>query len=397
MTASIASLRVRFPRDTGFHAALKDGAAAYFDQAGASRWGDRAMHAKTAIIVAWFAASYGLLLAWGGTSGWVATAATLSLALATAGIGFSIMHDANHGAYARSPRVNQAWSLALDFIGASSFLWRRKHNVQHHTFANVDGLDTDIDAGPFLRLAPTQPLRRFQRAQHVYAWPLYGMLLIKWWFVDDFRNLLGGRIGAVPFARPQGRALATLVAGKVAFLGWSIVVPALVFRSAWVAVFFVFGAMVLGIVLSIVFQLAHVLPESQFHAAETVTGHLPTGWAEHQVLATADFAPRNRLLGWYLGGLNFQIEHHLFPDVCHVHYPALSRMVEATCRVYGIPYRAFPSLGSAVAAHQDLLRSLGRPGSVSASARAGRTGREGAPMTGPAHGGAAEPATAGSA
>ena len=377
MTASIASPRVRFPRDSGFHAALKDGAASHFDQRAVARWGNRAMHAKTAIILTWFAASYGLLLAWGGTSEWLAAGLTVSLALATAGVGFSIMHDANHGAYARSPRVNHAWALALDFIGASSYLWRRKHNVQHHTFANVDGLDTDIDAGPFLRLAPSQPFRSFHRFQHVYAWPLYGMLLIKWWFVDDFRNLLGGRIGNVPFPRPRGRVLATLVAGKVMFLGWSIVLPALVFRSAWVAAYFVFGAMVLGIVLSIVFQLAHVLPESQFHEAGTVARHLPTGWAEHQVLATADFAPRNRLLGWYLGGLNFQIEHHLFPDVCHVHYPALSRMVEATCRAYGVPYRAFPSLRSAVAAHHQLLRSLGRRGAGSESPVAGRSGAEG--------------------
>jgi len=358
-----AAPRVRFPHDTGFHAALKTGAASYFDRTGRPRAGGLAMHAKTAIIVAWFVASYGLLLAWGGTSGWLAAALTLSLALAMAGIGFSIMHDANHGSYSRSPRVNYAWGLALDFIGASSYLWRRKHNVQHHTFANVDGLDTDIDAGPFLRLSPTQPLRRFQRFQHVYAWPLYGLLLIKWWFFDDFRNLLGGRIGAVPFSRPRGRELATLIAGKASFVGWSLVVPALVFRSVWVPVLFGFGAMVLGFVLSIVFQLAHALPDAQFHAAGTEDRHLPTGWAEHQVLATADFAPRNRLLGWYLGGLNFQIEHHLFPDVCHVHYPALSRLVEESCRAFGIPYRAYPSLGRAVAAHHGLLRWLGRPGS----------------------------------
>ena len=138
--------------------------------------------------------------------------------------------------------------------------------------------------------------------------------------------------------------------------------PALVFQSAWVPAVFVFGAMVLEFVLSVVFQLAHAVPDARFHEAATVGGHLPTGWAEHQVLATADFARGNRFLCWYLGGLNFQIEHHLFPDVCHVHYPALSRMVEETCRAYGIAYRAYPSLGGAVAAHHHLLRRLGRPG-----------------------------------
>src|SRR5512138_2003655 len=169
---SDARPRVRFPRDEGFHAAVKRGAAEYFHETGRARWGGLAMHAKTGAIAGWFACSYALLMVWGGSSAWLAVALTISVALATAGIGFSVMHDANHGAYSRSARVNHAWGLALDVIGASSYLWRRKHNVQHHTYANVDGLDTDIDAAPFLRLAPTQPRRAYQRFQHVYAWPL---------------------------------------------------------------------------------------------------------------------------------------------------------------------------------------------------------------------------------
>jgi len=357
------SPRVRFPRDGGFHVALKDRAAAHFAAMGRARWGGRSMHAKTALILGWFAGSYALLLLWGGTSAWLALALTLSVSLATAGIGFSVMHDANHGAYSRSSRVNRTWGLTLDLVGASSYLWRFKHNVHHHTYANVDGMDADIDAEPFLRLAPSQPLRAFHRHQHVYAWLLYGVLAVKWWFVDDVLDVVRGRIGGrLPFPRPRGRELAALVAGKAVFLGWAVVVPTIVFRSGWAPLLFLVGALTLGVVLSTVFQLAHAVPETEFQAARDGERRMPTGWAEHQVRATVDFARTNRLLGWYVGGLNFQVVHHLFPDVCHLHYPALARIVEATCVAHGVPYRAQPTLRAAIGAHYRHLRALGRPG-----------------------------------
>jgi linoleoyl-CoA desaturase len=146
------------------------------------------------------------------------------------------------------------------------------------------------------------------------------------------------------------------------FVTWALVVPVLVFRSIWVAPLFLLYAFTLGVVMSTVFQLAHAVPDAEFHAARPGDQRMPTGFAEHQVRATVDFAPSNRLLGWYVGGLNFQIEHHLFPDVCHVHYPALAPIVEATCRAHGIPYRTAPTLRAAIAAHYRFLRALGRPG-----------------------------------
>ncbi len=319
------------------------------------------MRAKTAAILGWFAGSYALLLLVGGTSPWVAVLLTLSLALATAGIGFSVMHDANHGAYARSARVNRAVGLSLDLVGASSYLWRFKHNVHHHTYANVDGMDADIDAGPFLRLAPSQPLRALHRWQHVYGWFLYGVLAVKWWFVDDVVDLVRSRIGPHPFPRPRGAELAAVRAGKAVFVGWTLVVPLLVFRSGWVVVLFLLGALSLGVVLAVVFQLAHAVPDARFHAAPSGDHRMPTGWAEHQVRATVDFAPSNRLLGWYVGGLNFQVEHHLFPDVCHTHYPALAGIVGAVCAEQGVPHRTHPTLRAAIAAHYRFLRTLGRP------------------------------------
>jgi linoleoyl-CoA desaturase len=365
--------RVRFPKDDGFHAALKRRVAAHFEATGRRRTGGAAMHAKTALILGWFAASYALLLLAGGASAWLAAALTLSIALATAGIGFSVMHDANHGAYARSRAANRAWGLALDFVGASSYVWRFQHNVQHHTYANVDGMDPDVDGGPLLRFAPSQRRRAFHRGQHAYAWVLYGFLALKWWFVDDVLAVARGRLGGHPFARPRGAELVAFFAGKAAFVGWALVVPALVFRSWWVVAPFALGALMLGMVLATVFQLAHIVPDAEFHAAGAGERRLRASWAEHQVRTTVDFAPSNRLLGWYLGGLNFQIEHHLFPDVCHTHYPALAPIFEAVCREHAVPYRTQPTLRAAIASHYRFLRSLGRaPAALAGDARADR-------------------------
>ncbi len=356
-----AAPRVRFPRDDGFHADLKLRVAAHFARTRRSPFGGGAMRRKTAIILAWFAASYALLVVLGGASVLLAVALTASLALATAGIGFSVMHDANHGAYSSSPRVNRAMGFTLDLVGASSYVWRFKHNVHHHTYTNVDGMDADVDAGPFLRLAPSQRLRAFHRWQQLYAWALYGVLALKWWLVDDAVDLVRGRIGPHAYARPGRRALAAAVAGKAAFLGWAVVLPVAVYRSAWPVLYFVLGSMLLGVVMSTVFQLAHVLPDARFQAANGGEQRMPTCWAEHQVRATSDFAPSNRLLGWYVGGLNFQVEHHLFPAVSHVHYPALAPIVEDACRARGIPYLSRPTLRAAIAAHHAFLRTLGRP------------------------------------
>src|SRR5262245_17931065 len=153
------------------------------------------MLAKSALLLGWFAASWALLVLvaehW-----WQAVPLAGSLALAIAGIGFCIQHDANHGAYSRHRLVNRMMERSLDFLGASSYLWRLKHNVFHHTYTNLHGADHDIDLGPFARLAPAQPRRPMHRFQHLYMWAFYGFTAFNMHFVEDFKQLWLGRIGA---------------------------------------------------------------------------------------------------------------------------------------------------------------------------------------------------------
>jgi linoleoyl-CoA desaturase len=355
--ATTAPPRVRFPPAGPFYADLKKRVDHHFQRTGGSPRGGWAMRAKTAALLAWLAASY-LLLLLGNVSGWQAALLAVSLGLAMAGIGFDVMHDANHGSYSASPRVNRALGFTLDLLGGSSYLWRHKHNLLHHTYTNVSGMDTDVEPGPFLRFTPSQPRHRFHRFQHWYVWLLYGVFPLKWWLFDDFSQLASGRIGGHPYPRPRGRALAGLVGGKALFYGWGFVLPALLHPTWALVPVWLLVSFTLGSVLSTVFQLAHCVGEADFHLAQGAH-EMASEWAVHQVTTTVDFARHNRLLGWYLGGLNFQVEHHLFPKVCHVHYPALSAIVEETCRAHGVRYRAQPTLRAALAANVRWLRDLG--------------------------------------
>jgi linoleoyl-CoA desaturase len=355
----IGGLVLKFAPDKGFHQEVDRRVLAYFESTGRSQKSNAAMVGKTVVLLAWFALSY-VLLVFAAQTWWQGVVASLSLAMAMAGVGFSVQHDANHGAYSKSSAVNRAMGLTLDALGASSYLWRFKHNVAHHTFTNLAGADDDINLAPFARIAPTQPHHAFHRVQHIYLWVLYGFLMFKWHLVYDFKNLARGWVAKSRFPRPRGWSLVELLAGKLFFFAWALAIP-FVFHPWWaVLVFYGLTSFVLGVLLSVVFQLAHCVEETDFPEVTSDAQRLPIPWAVHQVQATADFAPRNRLLTWYVGGLNFQIEHHLFPRMCHVHYPHVAAIVRSVCDDLGVRYTSHETLGQALASHGRWLRRMGR-------------------------------------
>ena len=352
----MAAMQPRFAGGDVFQADLTQRVRDYFEGSARSRHGGWAIGMKITAMIGWLAGSWALLM-FASPSAWVAALLSVSAGLAVAGVGFCVMHDANHGAASSSPRINRILSFSLDLLGASSVLWRHKHNVLHHTYTNISGADPDLEAGhPWLRLAPWQPRRRWHRFQHLYVWLLYAAFPLKWWFVDDVRELASGKV--------RGRALAGAVVGKLLFVGWAFALPALLHPGWAVVACWGIGLFTLGNMLGGVFQLAHCVGGAEF-VEELGT---ESGWARHQVSTTVDFAPRNWLLSWYFGGLNFQVEHHLFSRVCHVHYPALADIVEQTCVHHGLRYRCEPTLRSALASNFRWLRGLGAPPRLSAVA-----------------------------
>lgn len=352
--------RPKFPRDeAGFLTELRRRVDVYFAD-GRRRRDCWQMYLKTAVVLSWLATSYAMLVfvvpTW-----WLAAPLAISLALAISVVGFSIQHDGSHHAYSRHEWVNRLAATTLDLIGASSYLWKWKHVVFHHTYPNVDGQDTDIAPGAVARLSPHQPRRWFHRWQHLYLWPVYGLTAAHWHLFADFKEVALGAIGPHKIPRPKGWDLAVFLLGKVVSTSLLLVVPMLVHPWWVVLAFYAVVTGVAGVVLTLVFQLAHCVGEADFPLPAGTTPHMENAWAVHQVRTTVDFARRSRVLCWLLGGLNFQIEHHLFPGVCHVHHPALSRIVEGTCREFGVPHTTHGSFLGGLRSHYRWLRELGLP------------------------------------
>lgn len=350
---------VKFAKTDGFMQTLRERVDAYFTDNGLSKKDHPALYLKTFVIIAWLAASY-IWLLFGVASIPMALAACVSMGLVTAAVGFNIQHDGGHGAYSKYPLINKLMAFALDVLGGSSYIWKRTHNIVHHSFTNVTGVDADIDVGFLGRLSPHQQHRGFHRLQHFYLWFLYGFITFKWQFHDDMKALILGRVGTTRVPRPKGWELVTLLTGKVIFFTLAFGIP--MYFHAWynVLLCFVAASFVQGFTLATVFQLAHVVEHAEFPMPDGDTDRIENEWAIHQVETTVDFAQGNWLVNWYIGGLNYQIEHHLFPQICHIHYPAVAKIVEQTAEEFGITYHTYPTLGGAVASHYRWIREMGR-------------------------------------
>jgi linoleoyl-CoA desaturase len=354
---------LKFNVSDAFHWELRRRVDRYFRYTGRRRRDCPQMYLKTALLVGWLASSYVMLLFFAGTW-WFALPLAMMLGLSMAAIGFNVQHDGGHRAYSDRQWVNTLMALSLDLLGGSSYVWARKHNSIHHSYANITGHDDDINLGIFGRLSPHQKRLPFHRLQHFYLWVLYGFLPIKWQLYDDFRNVIAGNIGGHRLARPKGWDLLTFIGGKVTFFSLALAIPMLLHPVWAVLLLYVTASFVQGVVLSVVFQLAHCVEEAEFPLPRPDTGRMATAWAVHQVETTVDFARGSRLLSWFVGGLNFQIEHHLFPQICHIHYPALSRLVEKTSREFGLRYVAHETLVAGLVSHFRWLRRVGMAGTA---------------------------------
>ena len=355
--------KLKFAADAGFQRELRRRVEALIRERGIRERDCPRMYLKTGVVLAAFALTY-CLLVFAAQSWWQALTLALLLGLAIAEIGFNIQHDGGHKAYSNRPWVNKLMAMTLDLVGGSSYVWRWKHVVFHHMYVNVAHHDTDIDLGIFGRLSPQQPHHAVYRWQQWYLWPLYGVMVIKWHFFDDYRDVITGRMGVNRFPRPRGWELVLFLGGKLTFMALAFGIP-LLFHPLWtVLLFYVITVGVVGVVLSVVFQLAHAVEEARFPAPQPGTSRMQQPWAVHQVETTVDFARDDRLVSWLVGGLNFQIEHHLFPTLSHVNYPAIAGVVERTCREFQVPYAANPSFRGAVASHFRWLKRMGTAGAA---------------------------------
>jgi linoleoyl-CoA desaturase len=345
----------------GFHARVKQRVHQYFADNRLAKTGDWRLFLKTGLILLWFGLCYLLYVFW-ATSLLLSLLTVVGLAQGFILIGFNLMHDGGHNSYARQKTVNWLMAFTLDVIGGSHVLWRQKHNLLHHTYTNLHALDSDLHTAGLFRLSPAQCWQPWHRWQHLYAVPFYSLLTLSWVLYGDFRKFFTGRIGPHPLPRPTGVETGLFVLTKLGYVGYMLVLPACFHPVLHVLIAFVVMHVCFGFTLSLVFQLAHTVEHTAFPTPEDPAGRMAHEWAVHEVETTANFAPTHAFTRWYLGGLNFQIEHHLFPSICHIHYPAISTLVRQTCEEFAIPYVCYPTVWAAMMSHYRLLKALGRRG-----------------------------------
>jgi linoleoyl-CoA desaturase len=353
---------LKFNFDNNQSAFLKDLKARvdnYFSETNLDPAGNGRLYLKALIQILSAAAMYTILVFFTPPV-FISIALCLLLGLNLGVIGFNVMHEGGHQSFSRHGWINKTSAYSLNMLGGISFFWKIKHNINHHTFTNIDGMDSDIDAKPFMRMHHDQPRHWFHRFQHLYWVFLYGISYLAWVFYEDFLKYFSGRHSAN--SAPKKLALQEhwiFWFTKIMYVAVYIVVP--VIMVGWVSTLIgiLLITFVTGVSISIVFQLAHVVEGTHFHSPHQQDAASKQEWAIHQVESTANFATGSKLLHWLLGGLNFQIEHHLFPRVSHIHYPQISRIVKEVCRESNVTYLEYRSMYRAIGSHLTYLKRLG--------------------------------------
>lgn len=342
-----------------FYTSLKIAVDKYFTSTGKRKTGNIGLYTKSVIFILVAVCLYVLLL-FVPMSLLLLITCSLLLGFVLACIGFNVMHDANHGSYSSRKWVNETLGLTLNALGGNSFIWKQKHNIIHHTYTNIDGIDDDIAKSPFIRMCSSQLWVPAHRLQHFYTPFLYAFSSMIWILYQDFEKYFRKKIVNTQLTRMSATDHMVFWVSKILYLLFYVAIPiALMGWQSWL-LYFLCMHIGLGFTLSIVFQLAHVVEETAF---ESVTGdakQIENEWAIHQVKTTSNFSPDNRIISWFAGGLNYQIEHHLFPRISHIHYPALSRLVQAECAAFHLPYNNLPTFKAAVVSHFRFIRVLGR-------------------------------------
>lgn len=334
----------------------------YFKANNISKHANKSMVGKTILMLTVFFAPLVFINIGAITSPWLLFALYITSGIGMAGIGMGVMHDAIHGAYSKNQRVNKYLGYTMNLIGANATVWKIQHNVLHHTYTNIEGADDDINAPFFLRFSPNAKKNALHRFQHWYVWFFYGLSTISWVTAKDFIRLARYRkMGYLNKKNEFRDEVMKIIGWKLLYYSYALIIPLLMVPLApWIIILaFLSMHFVTGLLISIIFQVAHIMPDTEFPLPDK-DGVVEGDWFAHQLATTTNFAPRSRFFSWLIGGLNYQIEHHILPNICHVHYKKISNIVAETAREYGMPYNTKRTFVDAIRDHIRVLRSLGK-------------------------------------
>lgn len=347
--------------DQAFARALTQRVNAYFKENDISPGANKNYYIKAGVMAAVYWVPFLFILFLGPNANWLFYLLWSVMGIGMSGIGMNVMHDANHGSVSKKGWVNQFFANSMVLLSGYSLTWKIQHNHLHHTYTNVHGLDDDIETEGLLRLHPNDKWKKLHKYQHIYGLFVYGLLTLNWAAMKDFKQLQRyNKEGLLEKHNSQlGMEIWKLIGVKILYFMVFIGLPLFAGYSILSTLLgFVLMHFIAGVVLSVIFQLAHILPETTHPDMETGKER---GWHVHQLLTTANFSMDSPFMTFFTGGLNFQVEHHLFPHICHVHYPALSSIVKQTAQEFEVPYNSHPSFMKAVSAHMTFLKEMGKP------------------------------------
>ncbi|HTO36385.1 MAG TPA: acyl-CoA desaturase [Flavobacterium sp.] len=333
----------------------------YFKENNIKKTGNWQLHLKTIVMFSLFLVPYFFLISMEMPI-WLYLLLNIVIGIGMAGVGMNVMHDGNHGSYSGKSWVNKIMGGSIYILAGNVYNWQVQHNVLHHTYTNIVGHDEDLDAGRIIRFSPKAKWHRFHRFQHYYSIFLYGLLTFNWAITTDFlqmKRYLKRKLSYGEFKSPVIQ-WTTLIITKIIYFSIWIVLP-MVFGVVWWKVILGFLVMhyTAGLILSVVFQLAHVVEHTE-NPEPDENGEIANTWAIHQLFTTANFAPKNWLVNYFTGGLNHQIEHHIFPNISHIHYTKIAKIVKETAKEFDLPYHEFKTTRSAIYSHFKHLKELGK-------------------------------------
>jgi linoleoyl-CoA desaturase len=334
----------------------------YFKENNLSKTGGLQIKLKAVVMLAIYVVPYALMLFGVVTNAWLLLGLCIVMGFGMAGIGFSVMHDANHGSFSRKKWLNKTAGFSLNFLGGNVNTWKAQHNILHHSYTNIEGYDEDIDPSGILRFSPHAEKKNIHKYQFLYAWFLYGLMTLAWTFSKDFIDAVRyNKMGIFQQLKTTyKRELTLIIITRVIYFAYMVALPLIFMDIAWWQLIIGFLAIHLtaGFALALVFQLAHVMEDTKFPVPKD--GSINNQWAAHQLETTLNFGRNNKVLSWFVGGLNYQVEHHLFPNISHVHYSKIAPIVEKTAQEFDLPYHSQNSFRKALLSHGRNLYDLGR-------------------------------------
>ncbi|MAU72385.1 MAG: acyl-CoA desaturase [Pseudozobellia sp.] len=355
---------VRFPRKdpSQFFKTLNKRVNEYFKENQIKKTGNWRLHLKTFIMFALFLTPYFSILTL-GLPNWANLLLTIVMGVGMAGVGMNVMHDGNHGAYSNKKWVNKLMGSSIYILAGNVYNWQVQHNVLHHTYTNIHEHDEDMDAGRILRFSKHAKWHRHHKFQHYYSVFLYGLLTFNWAITTDFLQMYRYMKRKLSYGKLPSpvQNWSTLVITKTLYITIWIVLPLVFVDIAWWKILLGFFIMhyVAGVILSVVFQLAHIVDEAETPLPDD-SGNMKNTWAIHQLFTTVNFSTKNRIVNWFTGGLNHQVEHHIFPNISHIHYTKISKIVKETAKEFNLPYNEYKTTRKAIISHFKHLKELGK-------------------------------------